>query len=72
MGFWSTVGSIASGFVNQMEEKIGEVQEETSKIEGLSNQKLMEIVKGNSMFDSANKVRSARYLLKKRGVIKDD
>ncbi len=74
MSFWSVVGNIDSGFVNQMVEKAGEVQEESGKIQNLSNEQLIDIAKGNSnsMFDSPNKKRAARYLLKQRGVIKDD
>ena len=72
MGFWSTVGNIASSFFNEMVEKAGVIQAEANEISHLSNKELVDIMKDNSAFGSSSqKKAAARYLLKQRGVIKD-
>lgn len=71
MGLWDTVGSLAKGAMNQVNEYNAEMQELKSKMEGKSNDELRRIVKsGGGFLGASDKERKmAYYVLKQRGEV---
>lgn len=71
MGFWDTVGSLAKGAANAVNEYNAEFQALKSKMESKSSSELREIVKNKGgFFGPSEKERKMAYLvLKQRGEV---
>ncbi|WP_424406538.1 transposase [Pasteurella sp. PK-2025] len=70
MGFWDSVGSLAKGAVNSINEYNAEFQARKEKMEAKSNDELWRIVKDDGFFGSSkDDKKMAYYVLKQRGEV---
>lgn len=71
MGFWDSVGTLAKGAVNSINEYNAEFQARKEKMEAKSNDELWRIVKDDGGFFGASQddKKMAYYVLKQRGEV---